>query len=313
MEHTKILLLYLLSATLINSHSIQKEVEEEEVPVTHPVPIVIWHGISDNYEGWGIIPELFEKNIPGVYIKQICIGQNSSSSCTPREDQIRTWFGDASSQIDQACEKILEDEKLANGFNLFGISQGGLLSRVLIQRCQQAKIKVFTSFGGPQAGVNAIPGCDPNMARDVCETIRLILNLGIYNSFVQENILPAQYWRDPIHPQHYYEKSIFLPHANQDVEIVEEEVRKIKELEAMVLVKFNQDTAVVPPISEWFGYYEDGQDKNVVSAEFWPVWKNLGLNYLSDRGRLHFLAKDGDHLQFSNEWFEYNIVPFFQN
>ena len=81
----------------------------------------------------------------------------------------------------------------------------------------------------------------------------------------------------------------------------------------MILVKFNQDTAVVPPDSEWFGYYENGQDVTTLPAQNWPVWENLGLNNLSQNGRLHFLSKDGDHLQFTVEWFEENIVPFYQN
>ena len=53
-----------------------------------PVPIVIWHGISDNYAGWQIIPELFEKHMPGVYIKQICIarGEHRNGRCGTRED-----------------------------------------------------------------------------------------------------------------------------------------------------------------------------------------------------------------------------------
>ena len=311
-------ILYLLSPILIQSHSIENAIEKltsNQLESGPPVPIVIWHGINDNYEGWGIIPELFRKNIPGVYIKQICIGNNSSATCGPHEDKIRSWYGDAAEQIDQACEKILQDSELTtpNGFNVLGISQGGLLSRVLVQRCQKANIRVFTSFGGPQAGVNAIPGCDVDMARDFCENIRLILNLGIYAPIVQQHILPAQYWRDPIHPKHYYEKSAFLPDANQDFIVVDEEVEKIKSLEAMVLVKFNQDLSVVPPDSEWFGYYENGQDSVVLPAQDWPVWENLGLSYLSDNGKLHFLSKDGHHLEFTTEWFEENIVPFFQN
>ena len=37
----------------------------------------------------------------------------------------------------------------------------------------------------------------------------------------------------------------------------------------------------------------------------------LGLKKLNDTGRLHFLAADGDHLQFKEQWFIDNIIDKF--
>ena len=36
----------------------------------------------------------------------------------------------------------------------------------------------------------------------------------------------------------------------------------------------------------------------------------LGLKKMDQDGKLHFLTADGDHLQFSNEFFESKILPF---
>jgi len=74
----------------------------------------------------------------------------------------------------------------------------------------------------------------------------------------------------------------------------------------MVLVKFIQDFSVKPPDSKWCEYYQNGTDSVVLPAE------ELGLSYFSENGKLHFLSKDGNHLQFTTQWFEENIVPLFQ-
>jgi len=76
------------------------------------------------------------------------------------------------------------------------------------------------------------------------------------------------------------------------------------------MIKFLNDTMVQPIESEWFGFYDDGQDVNIVplhgSALYMEDW--LGLQELDKRDALHFLAVLGDHLQFTAEWFTSNII-----
>jgi len=277
---------------------------------------VIWHGIADNYEGdWGIM-DLLKKFIPDIYVKSICIGDDieNVSKCRALEDTKNSIYGNASAQIEYACEIVRKDEHLANGFNLFGISQGGLLSRGLVQRCPVAKVKNYISFGGPQQGVNSIPHCDPEGPNgNVCEDLRRLLDAGAYRPRLQNSIVAAQYWHDPLHDDIYRNQSIFLPYLNMENGVISEEVDRIKSLESMVLIRFNQDTVVIPRDSEWFGFYELGQDLMTLPVQELPVWENLGLKYLHDQGRLHFVARDGDHLYYTEEWFEETLLPFFLN
>ena len=87
------------------------------------------------------------------------------------------------------------------------------------------------------------------------------------------------YWHDSLHPGNYLSKNIFLADANQENTVNATEVSRFSQIDNLVLVKFNQDTVVIPTDSEWFGFYEDNQDKQVVPAQALPIWSNLRLDY----------------------------------
>lgn len=281
-----------------------------------PTPVVLWHGMGDDCchaFSMGAIKKLIEKEIPGVYVLSLCIGNNPDdvAQCNQVADTMNGFLGDVNSQIDYACSVVSQDENLSEGYHIVGFSQGGLFSRVLAQRCTNGPtVKSLVSIGGPQNGVNSFPNCAPDGPREICEYVSKLLDVGAYVPAIQARVVQAQYWHDPLHPDTYKTKNIFLADANQENDVVATEVSAIKNLEAMVLVKFTEDTMVLPRESEWFGFYETGNVKNTLPAKELPIWENLGLGYLSDKGRLHFLSTVGEHLQFTNEWFIENIVPF---
>lgn len=41
-----------------------------------------------------------------------------------------------------------------------------------------------------------------------------------------------------------------------------------------------------------------------------PVQDRLGLAAMDKAGKLVFLATEGDHLQFSREWFNAHLLPY---
>ena len=85
--------------------------------------------------------------------------------------------------------------------------------------------------------------------------------------------------------------------------------------------------------SSWFGFYEhdnlekinDLQDTDLYQQVSWLLgnlehhdkfylqdW--LGLHFLNTKGRLHFLQKDGNHLDFDRGYFHHQLlVPFLNN
>ena len=64
--------------------------------------------------------------------------------------------------------------------------------------------------------------------------------------------------------------------------------------------------------SQWFGFYVEGQDKEVYSLYDSKIWQQdlLGLQALNSTGSLHFISAPFDHLQFTEEWFTQNLVPY---
>lgn len=126
------------------------------------------------------------------------------------------------------------------------------------------------------------------------------------------SLVQAEYWHDPLQEDLYKSKSVYLADTNQENKVNPIYKNNLLKLKNFVLVKFGQDTMVIPKESEWFGFYKPGQ-----ATELYTLFESdlytqdkLGLKELNSTGRLHFLTSDTDHLQFTKEWFIQNLVPF---
>lgn len=272
-------------------------------------PVVIWHGMGDsccNPLSMGSIKRLIEKHVPGVYVHSLEIGKDMAA------DISNGFFMNVNDQIIMACDIINKDPKLASGFNAIGFSQGGQFLRAVKQRCITPPMLNLISIGGQHQGVYGLPKC-PNVTKSICDEIRRLLNLGAYVEYVQDRLVQAEYWHDPLQENLYRNKSVFLADINQEKSFNETYRRNMISLKNLVLVKFEKDTMVVPIASEWFGFYNEGQSNTIYNMEDSVLYKNdtLGLQTLDKSGRLHKLSVDGDHLKFTDEWFIENIIqPF---
>lgn len=80
-------------------------------------PVVLWHGVGDDH--LETIKKAIRENVDGeVYIKSIQLGM------TAIEDFGSGIFVHPNVQIAEVCDEIMADEKLTNGFNAIGFSQG---------------------------------------------------------------------------------------------------------------------------------------------------------------------------------------------
>lgn len=66
----------------------------------------------------GIFKFFLEKQIPGVYVHSLRIGNSTI------EDLENSYFMYSNKQVNYACKKIANDPKLKGGFNAIGFSQG---------------------------------------------------------------------------------------------------------------------------------------------------------------------------------------------
>lgn len=275
---------------------------------TSGLPIVVWHGIGDACgNDFSMVPFVaMLKNLTGAPVHCLEIGSDVE------EDTFNGWFMAANSQIDYACTLVGALPGLSNGFIGLGLSQGGLFVRALLQRCDAAaSMKRLVSIGGPQYGVESFPRCDGNDT--ICQAVSDIIDLGVYLSFVQNAVAPAGYWHDAREEDTYLKACTFLPDINNEHAQKNATYRqRIVGLDHLVLVKFTQDSVIFPRDSEWFGFFANDSNTQIVPLQKSPLYQQdwLGLRALDKAGKLTFLACPGDHLQFTQAWFVANILPF---
>lgn len=165
-------------------------------------------------------------------------------------------------------------------------------------------MQTLISFGGQHQGVYGLPDC--NAAHIICDYIRRLLNYGAYSSWVQNKLVQAQYWHDPLAEDEYRKKSLFMADINNDRDLKNSTYKEnLLKLQKLVLIKFAQDSVVVPRESEWFGFYQTGQTEKMLSFNETKLYIEdwIGLKTLDQTGRLDFLSSPGDHLQFTDDFF----------
>ncbi|KAK9694464.1 hypothetical protein QE152_g33542 [Popillia japonica] len=246
-------------------------------------PIVLWHGMGDSCcssLSLGSFAKALAQTLSGVYILSLQIGDSVIADVT------NGFFLHPNKQVAMACDIIAADKHLANGFNAIGFSQGSQFLRALVQRCKAAKVKNLISIGGQHQGVYGLPSC-PSVSYIACDGLRKILNYAAYMSWVQNFLVQATYWHDPINEHDYIQGSNPIKQEN--------------------------DTMVQPIASEWFGFYKPGQSKEVIPLNKSALYINdrLGLRRMDSQRKLHFLSVPGNHLQFDWNWFKENIIEKF--
>lgn len=144
-----------------------------------------------------------------------------------------TFFGNANQQIDSVCQQLraipeIMDESLnpSGRFDAIGFSQGGQLLRGVVERCGGKgglKVRNLITLGSQhvstlytlllcillrinadllapldQMGISALPPCPPDSSIfSPCRLMHLsLVHSSIYSSYAQNNIVPAQYFRN---------------------------------------------------------------------------------------------------------------------
>jgi len=254
----------------------------------------------------GRIKKMIEGHVPGIYVHSLKIGPNMIV------DEERGYLGNANDEVKDVCDYIANDEQLKNGFHAMGFSQGGQFLMAVAERCPDLGMKNLITFGGQLQGVFGLPNCAADNA--ICEEIRRLLNLGAYIDYIQNGLIQAQYWHDSLDLELFKEKSIFLADILNARDIKNETYSEnLQKLSNFVMVRFLKDTMVIPQESEWMGFYAPGQDQEVLSLQETQLYKEdwLGLKAMDEANKLHFLSFEGEHLQFSDEWFLTEILDQF--
>lgn len=292
---------------LMNTFSVILFFLHPQEAVSEKLPIVLWHGMGDTCcfpFSLGGVKKFLESEI-GVYVKSIEIGNSIA------EDFKSGYLVHPNKQIEMVCAELSKDVKLNNGFNAIGFSQGGQFLRGLVQRCSTVRIRNLITLGGQHQGVFGLPNC-PSLNSRTCERFRQLLNYAAYTDLMQNFLVQATYWHDPLNEAKYKNYSTFLADINNERYINDSYIENLNKLTKFVMVQFNKDTIVQPKESQWFGYYKPGQDKETqwLGETDLYIEDRLGLKKMDEANKIVFLECEGNHLQFTTEWFREKLFIY---
>jgi len=103
-------------------------------------------------------------------------------------------------------------------------------------------------------GVGVLPRCTGILSY-ICVPFNFITREVVYSALVQNNVGPAGYFRDPYDYKGYVNGATFLPDLNNQKNGSLAEIKERYEgLEKMLLIKFEDDTMIIPKETAWFGF-----------------------------------------------------------
>lgn len=243
------------------------------------------------------------QSFDGIYVISIEIGNG-------HEDSI---IFPMNKQVDLFCQAVLSDVNLKDGFNMLGVSQGGLIVRAAVEKCSLPVYNLITLVGIHQ-GVFGIPSLQFLPA-----SVRELVSKYAYEDAVQNTISVAGYWRDPYQLDIYLAKSQFLALINNEGNSTNATYRlNMLKLNSFVMVYSDIDEVAAPPKSSWFTGYKP----NSLETEAWNESRQFtedltGLRTLQEQGKLYFFTSHSKHQDAEHapdkDFFFTNILTFFNN
>ncbi|KAG6829366.1 hypothetical protein H0H87_011657 [Tephrocybe sp. NHM501043] len=168
-------------------------------------------------------------------------------------------------------------------------------------------------------GISDIPICRPYDF--LCQVARRATKSAVYGHWAQENLIQAQYFRDPNNLDSYLSANHFLTSINNEIPGSKNYTyaKNLASLNNLVLVLFTEDKTVVPKESAWFGSEASDNMRLEVSEQqplLAPTTKELipmrlqplyledwiGLRQLDERGGVVFATCVGEHMQMGQCW-----------
>jgi len=188
-------------------------------------------------------------------------------------------------QVEMFCDVISEIKELNDGFNMIGMSQGGLLARGYVERCNYPRVYNLITLVTPHGGEY-----DPNSLFNVID---------IYSPLIQTTTSFASYWRNPIKYGEYILKCSFLPDINGEKRSGQtlKYQTNMQSLQNFVMVWTENDDVVKPASSGKFNFLDN--NLNIVDLVDSKVYQNdvIGLRTLNETGRLYSYTTTCGHTE----------------
>lgn len=207
-------------------------------------------------------------------------------------------------QCQRACDEINQNSEFDKDFSILSISQGGLIARYLIQKCEmKGKVKKLVSFGGPMMGTSQLPFCLGGVS---CFIINSIADYFVYYNYFQKNVGPAGYYKTAAHNKDFESSNSFLYNLNNPKN--ETEKQNFIDLESLVLIGFKKDKMISPKESAEFGKFDENFKVQRMNETEEYLNDNFGLRTLDENKKIQIHYLEGEHIEFDyNDVLKYAI------
>lgn len=275
-----------------------------------PLPLIIWHGLGDSYGNKGLqeVAALAEEVNPGTLVYLVKQGSDANA------DQRATFFGNLNDQVDQLCSDLAADPIIstAPAVDALGFSQGGQFLRAYVERCNFPPVRSLVTFGSQHNGITEFNECSPT--NFLCKGAMALLRGNVWSSYVQHNLVPAQYFRptgSEADYESYLDNSNFLADINNEGGDKNPAYkRNLARLENLVLYMFEEDKTVIPKETSWFSEVNGTEvtplRRRSIYEEDW-----IGLKELDRNGGLKFRVAPGEHMQLEVELLNSTFREFY--
>jgi palmitoyl-protein thioesterase len=190
-------------------------------------------------------------------------------------------------QLNELCSSIYDIKELSQGFDFIGISQGGLLARGYVERCNSYPVRNLITLVAPHGGVYW-----PNVLNGAL----------MYNDFFQNHLSVASYWRNPKVLNTYLTCSYLALLNNEFWCELESPIHRqnIRNLSNFVMIWSPEDKVLDPPESGKFSFFDE--NFNIIPLEKTDLFQNdsLGLRFLNFIGGLHTYETNCTHVDHRN-------------
>lgn len=224
-----------------NNTSLEKHLNIESVikPLvlnkTASLPVVLIHGILSSAKKIQHVADWIT-NQTGAQVYNIEIDDSPRSSAT-------TYMA---LQRDLLCLAIYNITALRGGFNMIGISQGGLLARGYVEHCNGYKVNNLITWVSPHGGI-FIPALPMPT---------------VYTQDEQYSSSVSNYWRDPFRYTTYLKNSSYLAKLNNENQSPSRKIdadnykKNMMKLANFVMIWSARDDVLKPAESGKFSMYE---------------------------------------------------------
>ena len=145
-------------------------------------PIAIFIGLSDDCTSTNFI------------IYNLELDLNIKVKCFDLHNGDRSWMMSMEDQAETACEKINNHPLFSGNFSIIGISQGGLIARSIIQKCElKGKVIRFLSFSTPHMGISSLSQFKCGFDCSLSGKMRDNMN---YDDILPYDVGPAGYFKN---------------------------------------------------------------------------------------------------------------------